>query len=68
MKKMQATQMVAMGGWHVKPGEIYYVAEIKGSGTKGNNNYRLCRTKSRQSVCATVGKSFVDAMVELPMS
>lgn len=68
MKKMQATKQMAMGGWHIKPGEFYYVSEIRGSAVYGNvKAYRLCRTKSRQSMCATVAQSTVNTMTEAPM-
>ena len=68
MKKYMANEQIAMGGWHIKPGEIYYACEIKGSRIYGNEKaYRLCRTKSRTSVCATVPQSTIDTMTEMPM-
>lgn len=68
MKKMKATKLIAMGGFHIKPGQIYYVSEIKGSRINGREKtYRLCRTKSRQSVCASVPQSTIDTMVEMRM-
>ena len=54
-----------MGGWHVKPGEIYYISEINGQGFGKNRRYRLSRTKSRSGVCATVSQGLVDTMIEI---
>lgn len=67
MKRYMANKQIPMAGWHIKPGEIYYADEIKGTGTGNRRRYRLCRTKSRSSVCATVEQALIDTMTELEM-